>query len=102
MLKTFSRQGIEGVLDKRKRAEPLLDPARNFIDFLLGNNPDCLLIHIHFPPVSSPASSASDTNFITWVPTLLQREEENNGKIRESSRKIWKQQSPLVMSKRAN
>lgn len=79
-----------------------MDQARNFIDFLLGNNPDCLLIHIRFPLVSFPSSSASSTNFITWVPTLLQREEENNEKIRESSRKIWKQQSPLVMSKRAN
>ncbi|MFS0615703.1 hypothetical protein [Lederbergia ruris] len=63
-------KGIEGILDKIKRAEPLLDPARNFIDLTLGNNPDFLLIHIHFPLVFSPASSASGTNFITWVPTL--------------------------------
>jgi len=93
---------LKGYWIKKKRAEPVLDPARFDIDFVVGNNPDCLLIHIHFPPVSSLASSASDTNFFTWVPTLLQREEENNRKIRESSRKIWKQQSPLVMSKRAN
>ena len=33
------RQWIEGILDKLKRAEPALDPARIYIDLVLGNNP---------------------------------------------------------------
>lgn len=47
---SYIEQGLKGYWINKKRAEPVLDPARFDIDFVVGNNPDgsCYL------PTSSP------------------------------------------------
>jgi hypothetical protein len=65
MIETLIGQGIEGILNKRKRSKILLDLPRICIDFLLKNR----LITIDYIMVRPQLLPDS---FTVWKPTMWQ------------------------------